>query len=1042
MSQNPPERVINWADSSAPHFGQWNAYSPEAVVKIVIGASPNSRDANKPLAIDLNALALWLPKFEKLTHLYLWNIAGLKSLPSLPSGLQCLDVRGCTELESLPELPASLETLDLGGCAGMKGLRSGEQLPALCRFYFNGCAALETEELEMFLKQLKKSESPLTELDGSETPAVTTLRNFPVAKLRKLVLRGCEKLVDVSLLREATHLDHLQLAGCVALKELPNLPLSVRYLVLHGSEELKLFMRQDIGSFDRGTPESQNVAKIFHSRRKFGGESAASAHAKLLLMGDGRVGKSTLAKRLIWDSLTQEQRDAHPELKPKRGEKFTEKVRFCRWETPLQLTPAQAHSLNERASVQKLPPPCDQQDCVRGTVRLFDFGGQEIYHLTHRIFASEGAVFLLVWKAGEPDWQEIERENMAGVDPRQWREWNRPRKLEYWMDYILSLRPDAKIALVCSCSPMNAKKEPWGPRLGTKHASRKGLECFHIESVEDEDCAKNPEYARLVNWIRIACGAEAARIGIWQPRFFGEVAAQVEALLQENDRQRQSHVQAEHLLIDGQRWEDMLRKSHAGSGSAQTLDADDVAAITGYLHDAGQIFRIEHAGNSAVLVDPAWAVDILYSLLRPGEPLTRKIVDNGGWFAQSELENSAHWRLLPNDLHRQRLIAYMQECCVIARIADARETRFEETLFLATEKWLLPSYSQMEERVEARMRQVAPLLKMEVRQEFSFEETEISEFDFRRLAAHLAKAFGRHALWFQDGLMAVDDPRDPGWCFRVRWKPANKDDLMGKLDADLTTAHERLASLGDQMEELFTGPDCPLRSLRKPRRTRAESRELDHSFFRPLHGADYDIAVSSSGADQVEAAALVGALKAEKFKVAWYRDEECRWGDLANLMNFMKSLSLPPVIVLLISDGYLSHDLANKWYCPWELADAVNHMAIGSRDQRQTVVVYKQGQAVNSKNIDSKAAALFEELRAHFAKLYSENDCNDEAFGYYNDLKKHFSSAKTHIHKFFENRGSLGYYSHIETRPDGTTNYDEVLKHVREGLTVARGQKT
>ncbi len=75
-------------------------------------------------------------------------------------------------------------------------------------------------------------------------------------------------------------------------------------------------------------------AKTLYSRRKFGRELTASAHAKLLLLGDGRVGKTTLSKRLQWDCLSPEQqRDPQfSHLRPGK-EPFTHGVRFSLWNT-------------------------------------------------------------------------------------------------------------------------------------------------------------------------------------------------------------------------------------------------------------------------------------------------------------------------------------------------------------------------------------------------------------------------------------------------------------------------------------------------------------------------------------------------------------------------------------------------------------------------------------------------------------------------------------------------------------------------------------
>ena len=94
MNPNPSERVINWADTNAENFNRWDAYDIDKVVKIVIGPSPDWGGEVEPLEIDLRRFAEWLPKFKQVPHLHLWNVKGLDTLPPLPPGLKCLDLRG------------------------------------------------------------------------------------------------------------------------------------------------------------------------------------------------------------------------------------------------------------------------------------------------------------------------------------------------------------------------------------------------------------------------------------------------------------------------------------------------------------------------------------------------------------------------------------------------------------------------------------------------------------------------------------------------------------------------------------------------------------------------------------------------------------------------------------------------------------------------------------------------------------------------------------------------------------------------------------
>lgn len=118
---------------------------------------------------------------------------------------------------------------------------------------------------------------------------------------------------------------------------------------------------------------------------------------KLLLVGRGKAGKTTLVKRLSGEN-------------PDENESET-------------------HSINIRELAL---------DCPRGTVRAraWDFGGQEILHATHQFFLTERSLYLLVL---EP------RTGLA------------QRDAEYWLRLIETQGGGSPVIVVLNCS----HKRPW-----------------------------------------------------------------------------------------------------------------------------------------------------------------------------------------------------------------------------------------------------------------------------------------------------------------------------------------------------------------------------------------------------------------------------------------------------------------------------------------------------------------------------------------------------------------------------------------------------
>lgn len=1022
-------RIINSPDQ----IPNWDAYDAK-VVKIVVG----ELDEDKRLTLQ-SLPTDFATRFPNLTHLHLWGLQGLDTMPELPPRLKCLDLRKCEGDLGLPDLPPTLETLDLGGCVNLQSLPPSA-LPSLSRLYLDECRGLKRSHLEVFLERQGTGSAPLLELDASGT-VLTSLDEVPRASLRKLCLRSCPQLELVRGLERFPMLEHLDLSGCEKLGELPELPPQLRYLVLHGAHNLTLFKGQDIGPYDRGT-ENENVASAFLSRRKFGGDLAVMPHAKLLLMGDGRVGKTTLAKRLQWEELGESERLGRPDLRPRKDEDPTHRIWFWQWHTGLSLPAGETDTLDRRAAGAGAKLPKTAAGDLAGAVRLWDFGGQEIYHSTHRIFAGEGSIFLVVWREDPP---AIGNPPDDETSPQEWKEWNRTRPLVYWLDYIYSMRPDARVALVCTnCDdPDQRTTRPAWQSQAPSHRHR-DLELFCVDSL-DERCGTHADFQRLVAWIRRECGAEARRIGILQPRLYRQVSDMLAGWLSENARARNDDRAEEYLVCAWQDWHASMRDLHAAGVSAggPQLDEQDVSAITDYLHQAGHLFQIRDESNKAVVVDQAWAADLIYRLLLAGSVLRRTTKRNGGWFYRSDLESDASWTGLKNDVQRARLLAYMEQCRVVTRIADASDHRFGEDVFLASDKWLLPPLNTVRDRIEREMGLVREQPGSLSRERFEFESLTLTEFDFRALQAQLARSFGTKAVYFRSGLQAMDDGGAPEWCFRMRWIPAGPDALDGTVDGVLVSHRDRLENLAEAITDLFFADGSPLANCRQPverarlQRVPAEERDLGEAYFGGVRPKDYDVAVSSSGADRTEAEAVVGALKAAGLKVDWYRLPECRVDDGVGVLDFMNRLRRRPCIVLLLSDGYLREDPEGNWYCAWEMADAIRQLGSGSRAAERTLVVYKESGKLTSSNLDELVISLFTAMGDHFARKYAKLPFRDrENFTHYDRFSRDFAVALDggFCGKFFQLRTTLGSYQQLPNPLDSPGGFDPLIAAVTSGL--------
>ncbi len=99
--------------------------------------------------------------------------------------------------------------------------------------------------------------------------------------------------------------------------------------------------------------------------------------AKLLIVGEGRVGKTCLSKALLNDNYSLEE------------EPSTEGINIEPWIVPVE-------------RLKKINPQI-QRDLQ---INIWDFGGQEIYHSTHQFFLTKRSVYMIVTESRKEDRHE------------------------------------------------------------------------------------------------------------------------------------------------------------------------------------------------------------------------------------------------------------------------------------------------------------------------------------------------------------------------------------------------------------------------------------------------------------------------------------------------------------------------------------------------------------------------------------------------------------------------------------------------------------
>ncbi len=317
-----------------------------------------------------------------LTSLDLWYngigaagaqaLAGLRNLTSLDLGDNGIGDAGAQALAGL----RNLTSLDLGdngiGAAGAQALAGLRNLTSL-DLTGNDIGAAGAQALAG-LRNLTSLNLEWNDIGDAGAQALAGLRNLTSLNLGNngIGAAGAQALAGLG------NLTSLDLAGneigdlapLVSLRNLRTIDLSRNRLDHDVPEFWMLPSLQEAILDDASLPGVPAEILSRHERENcldrlrahladLTGDDAPVGDVKLMILGNGRVGKTQICRRL-------------------RGESFDESV-------------PSTHGI--QVSSVPLAPQAD----APVTLKIWDFGGQDIYHGTHALFLKSRAVFPLVW---------------------------------------------------------------------------------------------------------------------------------------------------------------------------------------------------------------------------------------------------------------------------------------------------------------------------------------------------------------------------------------------------------------------------------------------------------------------------------------------------------------------------------------------------------------------------------------------------------------------------------------------------------------------
>lgn len=317
-------------------------------------------------------------------------------IPTTMQQLRDLRLYECTQLEQIDlhdKLPA-LQYLDLSESA-LKNLHLPQGLNALEKLYLqkNQLQSLHWPAACPLLKLADLSENKLSNLD---LPA-------GLAALRFLYLNDNQ----LNRLSSAGNLPALQVLH-LRKNQLEELPLvfvqgqRMETLYLHGNP-LSTLPQELIAKDERGSSLKEVRDYLLELNKK--DNIIINDRAKLIIVGNGRVGKTSICKQL-------------------QGKSFDPNEAYT-------------HGIQIGKLSKKDLPDIGTQSLQ---LNVWDFGGQEIFYATHQFFLSDEAIYLLAWTNEKNVLQHRQQSHLPSDE--KW------RSEEYWLDNIRLHGPNSPILMV------------------------------------------------------------------------------------------------------------------------------------------------------------------------------------------------------------------------------------------------------------------------------------------------------------------------------------------------------------------------------------------------------------------------------------------------------------------------------------------------------------------------------------------------------------------------------------------------------------------
>jgi internalin A len=338
--------------------------------------------------------------------------------------------------------------------------------------------------------------------------------------------------------------------------------------------------------------------------------------------------------------------------------------------------------------------------------KLWDFGGQDIYHGTHALFLEGRAVFILVWS----------REVEAAGDYEESGLSMHHHRLTYWLDYVRSLAGEGAAVIV-----VQAKCDRESDRAPAPLPPEHGF----TRPLPQVTCS-----AKLGEMDELQAAIRSATRYLLEVHGSYRLPASWVAV-----RDRLRKLKPTHKTITREHFNNLCCETHGTSVPT---------ALLSYLHRSGELFYREGLFKDEIVLDQEWAVRAIYAVLDRNGPC--QVLKQLGGIFTLPLLTSLVWRGEFTEEEQKTILGMMESCAICFPLSEP----YSQNLKRYALPDLLPLEAEVRPRVEALWRPDLPVEKVTL--DYAFLHAGI----LREFLCQIGKLGGPDAAYWRYGCCFYD----------------------------------------------------------------------------------------------------------------------------------------------------------------------------------------------------------------------------------------------------------------------------------------------